>query len=84
MFRKIRILILLLNLATVALGTWPANSRLTAWEHTVHVAIYPIAADDSPATARFVAAMAFRWCRPILPQPTRATRRGDTGLGAST
>lgn len=55
MFKKIRILILLLVLATVGLGAWRANSRLTAWEHTVHVAIYPIAADDSPATARFIA-----------------------------
>ena len=55
MFRKFRILILLLILATVGLGAWRANSRLTAWEYTVHVAIYPIAADDSPATARFVA-----------------------------
>ncbi|WP_265942605.1 hypothetical protein [Dechloromonas sp. A34] len=54
MFRKFRILILLLVLATVALGTWRANSRLTAWQHTVHIAIYPIAADDSPATARFI------------------------------
>nr|MBL8411255.1 hypothetical protein [Dechloromonas sp.] len=54
MFRKIRILILLLALATVGLGAWRANSRLTAWEHTIHVAIYPIAADDSPATARFI------------------------------
>lgn len=54
MFRKFRILILLLILATVALGAWRANTRLTAWEHSIHVAIYPIAADDSPATARFV------------------------------
>lgn len=54
MFKKFRILILLLILATVALGAWRANSRLTAWEHTVHVAIYPVAADDSPATARFI------------------------------
>lgn len=54
MFRKFRILILLLALATVGLGAWRANSRLTAWEHTIHVAIYPIAADDSPATARFI------------------------------
>ena len=54
MFRKFRILILLLILATVGLGAWRANSRLTAWEHTIHVAIYPIAADDSPATARFI------------------------------
>lgn len=55
MFRKFRILILLLILATVGLGAWRANSRLTAWEHTIHVAIYPIAGDDSPQTARFVA-----------------------------
>ena len=54
MFKKIRILILLLVLATVGLSAWRANSRLTAWEHTVHVAIYPIAADASPATARFI------------------------------
>ncbi|MBI2278037.1 MAG: hypothetical protein HYU74_11845 [Dechloromonas sp.] len=57
MFRKFRILILLLILATVGLGTWRANSRLTAWEHTIHVALYPIAADDSPVTARFVASL---------------------------
>ena len=54
MFRKFRILILLLILATVALGAWRANTRLTAWEHTIHVAIYPIAGDDSPATADFI------------------------------
>ncbi|MDR0777009.1 MAG: hypothetical protein LBE81_10300 [Azonexus sp.] len=55
MFRKFRIFLLLLVLATVALGAWRASSRLTAWEHTVHVALYPIAADDSPATARYIA-----------------------------
>ncbi|MGE5471802.1 MAG: hypothetical protein ACM3X0_13460 [Bacteroidota bacterium] len=54
MFKKFRILILLLILASVGVGAWRANSRLTAWEHTVHVAIYPVAADDSPATARFI------------------------------
>lgn len=54
MFRKFRILILLLVLATVGLGAWRANTRLTAWEHTVHVAIYPIAADDSPATTNYL------------------------------
>lgn len=54
MFRKLRILILLLVLATVAVGAWRANARLTAWQHTVHVAIYPIAADDSPATAAYI------------------------------
>ena len=54
MFKKFRILLLLLVLATVGLGAWRDNARLTTWEHTVHVAIYPIAADDSPATARFI------------------------------
>ena len=58
MFRKIRILILLLILATVALGAWRTNSRLTAWENTVHVAIYRIAADDSPTTSRFIGELA--------------------------
>lgn len=57
MFKKLRILILLIILATVGLGTWRANARLTAWEHTIHVAVYPIAADDSPATARFLGAL---------------------------
>lgn len=54
MFRKFRIVILLLVLATVGLGAWRANARLTAWQHTVHVALYPVAADDSPTTASFI------------------------------
>ena len=57
MFRKFRILILLLVLATVGLGAWRANTRLTAWEHTIHVAVYPIAGDDSPATASYMRAL---------------------------
>ena len=57
MFRKFRILILFAILATVGLSAWRANSRLTAWEHTVHVAIYPLPADDSPATAHFIKAL---------------------------
>jgi hypothetical protein len=54
MFRKFRIAILIFILATVGLGTWRANARLTTWEHSVHVAIYPIAADDSPATRNYL------------------------------
>lgn len=54
MFRKFRILILLLILLTVAIGSWRANSRLTAWQHSIHVAIYPIAADDAAASQQFV------------------------------
>lgn len=54
MFRKLRILVLTIILASVALSAWRANTRLTEWKHSVHVAIYPIAADDSPATRQFV------------------------------
>ena len=55
MFRKFRILILLVILASVGLSAWRANTRLTAWEHSIHVAIYPIAADSAPETGRYVA-----------------------------
>ncbi|WP_374340545.1 hypothetical protein [Azonexus sp.] len=54
MFRKFRILLLLFVLATVGLGAWRANARLTAWQHTIPVALYPVAADDSPVTAAFL------------------------------
>lgn len=47
MCRKLRILILLLILATVGLAAWRANSRLRAWEHPVHVAIYPVAGEST-------------------------------------
>lgn len=54
MFRKIRIFILFTILATVALGAWRTNSRLVEWKHSIHVGIYPIAADQSPATQGFM------------------------------
>lgn len=54
MFRKFRILILLVILATVGLASWRAQSKLSAWEHSIHVAIYPIAADDSAGTRDFI------------------------------
>lgn len=50
MFRKLRIAILLLILATVALGAWRSGTRATEWKHTLHATVYPIAADDSPQT----------------------------------
>lgn len=49
-----RIVILLLILATVAQTAWLAKSRATAWEHTLFVGIYPIAADQHEATQRYV------------------------------
>lgn len=57
MFKKIRIFILLLILATVALGSWRARQHLTEWEHTVNVAIYPISGDQSLVANRYVAGL---------------------------
>lgn len=55
MLRKFRITILLLILATVLVGSWRSTARTTAWENTLHVTIYPIAADPSDTSRRFVA-----------------------------
>lgn len=54
MFRKLRILILLFILATVGLEAWRAHDRTSSWERTVNIGIYPIAADDSAATAQYL------------------------------
>ena len=55
MFRKLRIAVLLLILATVALGAWRSGARATEWKHTLYATVYPIAADDSPHTRAGVA-----------------------------
>ena len=57
MYRALRIALLLLILASVALGAWRSGARATAWQNTLHATIYPIAADDSPETRRFVAGL---------------------------
>jgi hypothetical protein len=56
-FRQLRILILLLVLLAVALSTWRESYRSTRWREPLYVAIYPIAADDSPITRSYVAGL---------------------------
>lgn len=56
-FRQLRILILLLVLLVVALSTWREGYRSTRWHEPLYVAIYPIAADDSPVTRAYVAGL---------------------------
>lgn len=55
MFRKLRILILLLILFGVAMGTWLGQLRATDWNDPLWVVIYPIDADGSPSAAATVA-----------------------------
>ena len=54
MFKALRVLILLLIFATVAQTAWQARSRASTWQNTLYVGVYPILADDSPATRRYV------------------------------
>jgi hypothetical protein len=65
MWRRLRILLLLLVLATVALSAWRAKTRSTAWQHTLHVAIYPIDADGQPATGRYLSQLEHSDFEPI-------------------
>lgn len=57
MFRALRIIVLLLILATVAQQAWVARSRAAEWRNTLYVGIYPVAADDSETTRRYLAAL---------------------------
>ncbi len=54
-FRTLRIAVLLVILATVAVGAWRSGARATEWKHTLHATVYPIAADASPQTRASVA-----------------------------
>jgi hypothetical protein len=64
-FKLLRILILLLVLLVVALSTWQDRYRSTRWREPLYVAIYPIAADESPVTLRYVAALDAERFKPI-------------------
>ena len=61
----LRILILLLVLLVVALTTWLDRYRSTRWHEPLYVAIYPIAADDSPATRAYLADLDVESYKPI-------------------
>jgi hypothetical protein len=56
-FKLLRIALLLAVLLAVALTTWQDHQRATRWHDPLYVAIYPIAADDSPVTRAYLAAL---------------------------
>jgi hypothetical protein len=64
-FKMLRILLLLSVLLVVALSSWLSRYRSTRWQVPLYVAIYPIAADDSPATSRYIAGLDADRFRPI-------------------
>jgi hypothetical protein len=61
----LRILILLLVLLVVAMKTWQDRYLTTRWHDRLYVAIYPIAADDSPVTRTYLSALDVERFKPI-------------------
>ena len=54
LFKTIRIFLLLLLLIGVALGSWLTTKRSTDWEQPLWIAIYPVNADKSPVTQKYI------------------------------
>jgi hypothetical protein len=53
-FRTLRILILVVILVLVAASAWLTKQRTTSWQQPLRVAIFPINADRSEASARYI------------------------------
>ena len=49
-----RVVILLSILFVILINTWMTEKQMAAWERPILVTIYPIAADDEPATLKYV------------------------------
>jgi hypothetical protein len=64
-FRVIRIAVLLLVLINVAIGSWLTRVRTTSWAHPLRVMVFPINADNSPATAAYIAGLDRESFQPI-------------------
>lgn len=56
-FKQVRIFLLLGLLLVVSVTTCQDRLRSTRWQVPLFVALYPIAADDSPATHAYIAAL---------------------------
>ncbi|MDJ0761079.1 MAG: hypothetical protein QNJ19_16920 [Woeseiaceae bacterium] len=54
MFRAIRIAVLLFILLFVGLDTWLTQARSTDWDNSLWVKVYPINADGSEASRRYI------------------------------
>lgn len=65
MFKILRIVILLVILAAVALGTWRAKTRSVEWKYALPVNIYLVNADNSSATAEYLRGLTLANFQPI-------------------
>lgn len=65
MFKALRIFILLLILAGVALATERAKTQSVEWKYTLPVTVYPINGDGSTVTAAYLRALTLQNFKPI-------------------
>jgi hypothetical protein len=75
MFKAIRISILLLILTFVVLSTWLSAARSTDWNNTLYVKVYPINADGSELTSRYIDNLTVRTFEGIEAFVARETER---------
>lgn len=54
LFKVVRIFILSLILIGVALGSWLTSKRATSWQQSLWIAVYPINADHSSVTQKYI------------------------------
>ena len=57
MFRKLRIIFLLLVLVFVAANTWLSKFRSTDWDRSLWVVVYPINGDSSTASSTYIGSL---------------------------
>lgn len=57
MARYLRIALLLILLAVVALSAWRAKQRTTRWAQPLSVVVYPLNGDGSPVSARYISGL---------------------------
>ena len=79
-FRQVRILLLLIVLLVVAVTTCETRYASTRWRSPLFVAIYPIAADESPITRAYVEALDGERFKPIDRFFAREAKRYGVGL----
>ena len=80
MWRTIRIVVLVFILATFAQSAWLARSRTVEWKTSVRVVVYPIAADTSAASARYVSELREAAFEPIEEFFSREGEKHAVGL----
>ena len=79
-FKTIRISILLIILASVALGGWLSKVRTTDWREPLWVTIYPINGDNSPVTAKYISELIPDQFLPIEAFVLREAKKFDLSI----